>query len=287
VAALTLAVGVAGCGSSTSSSTTASTASTQTPVMLALSISEAGKTSTFAGPASVRAGAVTLQLTNHGNAPHGAQLIRLLEGHTVAQALAVLGSESGKTPSWLRAEGGIGSAAPGASASATMLLAAGNYAVIDVAGATNSQGAPPALAPLTVTPGPQGALPSTGTTITAAAPSKDHYKWQISGPLKAGSNEITLVSKGTSAVHELSAARITGNETTAQLVKALASHGPPPSYVDRSTISTTAALDGGKSLTTQLVLLKPGRYVLFCHQTDRDGGKPHFAEGLITTVTVQ
>jgi hypothetical protein len=286
---LILAAGLAGCGSSskTSSSTTAAQ-SASAPTVLAFSISEAGKTSTFTGPASVKGGLVTVQLTNNGRAPHGAQLARIEGGHTIAQALAALGGESHKTPSWLRAEGGVGGIAPGSTSSATMVLPAGNYAVVDVAGAQESQGGgPPATAPLAVTPGAAAALSSTATTITAAAPSKDHYKWEISGPLKVGSNDVTFISKGNSALHELTAVRIVGNESTAQIVKALESNGPPPSYVDLSTRAQTAVLDGGKSLSTQIVISKPGKYLFFCHLTDRDGGKPHFAEGLVTTVNVQ
>ena len=64
-------------------------------------------------------------------------------------------------------------------------------------------------------------------------------------------------------------------------------NGPPPSYVDQSVNYSTSVLDGGKSETTQLMLPKPGKYIFLCHLTDRDGGKPHFAEGLITKVNVQ
>jgi hypothetical protein len=290
-AIVVVAISIAGCGSSSksSTSTSATAQAASTPRTLALSISEAGKSSKFAGPASIQGGLVTVQLTNNGRTPHGAQLVRIEGAHTIEQALKTLGGESHKTPGWLRAEGGVGAAAPGSSASATVKLPAGSYAVVDVAGAESRQGGGggPAFAPLTVTPGQAGALPSTTTTITAAAPSKDHYKWEISGPLKVGANDVTFASKGSSALHELNAVRITGNESTAQLVKALESNGPPPSYVDVTSNDKTAVLDGGNSLTTQLTLSKPGKYVFFCHLTDRDGGKPHFAEGLITTVTVQ
>jgi hypothetical protein len=285
---LVLAMGMAGCGGGGSSAKTSATSQpAATPTSLALSISETGARSKYAGPASIKGGLVTVQLTNNGKGPHGAQLIRILGAHTIEEALKTLGGESHKTPSWLRAEGGVGAAVPGSSASATVSLPAGNYAVVDFAGAQEGKGGPPAFAPLTVTPGQTGILPSTATTITAAAPSKDHYKWEISGPLKVGANDVTFASKGKSALHELGAVRITGNESTAQLVKALETNGPPPSYVDRETKDQTAVLDGGKSLTTQLTLSKPGTYVFFCHLTDRDGGKPHFAEGLITTVTVK
>ncbi len=287
-AMLMLAIVIAGCGSSSKkSSTVAATGSPgATPPSLALSISETGTSAKYAGPASIKGGLVTVQLTNNGHSPHSAQLIRIVGAHTVEEAFKSLGSESRKTPSWLRAEGGVGGALPGSGASATMSLPAGNYVVIDFAGAQQAKG-PPAITPLTVTPGAAGVLPSTATTITAAAPSKDHYRWEISGPLKVGANQVTFVSKGRSALHEVAAVRITGNESIAQLVKALETNGPPPSYVDQESKDQTAVLDGGKSLTTRLTLAKPGTYVFFCHLTDRSGGKPHFAEGMITTVTVK
>ncbi len=141
---------------------------------------------------------------------------------------------------------------------------------------------------LTVTAGPAGnpALPSTATTITATNPSKDHYSWEVSGPLTHGVNHVTFVSKGKRAIHIILAARLNGNPSTAQILKALASHGPPPAFVDPTGFVNTAALDGGRSDINELTLSKPGRYVLFCPLTDRDGGKEHFKEGLIKVVTV-
>jgi hypothetical protein len=65
------------------------------------------------------------------------------------------------------------------------------------------------------------------------------------------------------------------------------SNGPPPSYIDPSAQDSTAVIDSGRALTTSLVLTKPGKYIFLCHLNDRDGGKPHFAEGLITTVNVR
>jgi plastocyanin len=282
---------VAGCGSSSSSTTsnstpTATTAAGSVPTVLVMSLSESGTGSQFSGPTVVKGGLVTLRLTNDGKAPHNAQLLRLLGSHTIPDALAVLGSESGKVPSWLRAEGGVAVVPPGATSSATMVLPAGNYGVVDAVGARERHGVP-AVTPLTVSSGEGGALPTTGTTVTAAAPGKDRYKWELSGPLKVGADEVTFVSKGRSALHQISAVRVTASKTTAQLVKVLMSNGPPPSYVDSSTQTQTAVLDGNKSQTTQLVFSKPGIYLLFCHLGDRNGGKPHFAEGLITTVNVK
>jgi plastocyanin len=287
---LVVAIGMIGCGSNSSkkTGTAASAQPAGTPTTLALSISEVGKKAKYSGAASVKGGLVTMQLTNSGKTPHGAQLIRILGGHTIEQALKTIGGQSNKTPNWLHAEGGIGIAIPGSTASATLDLPAGSYAIADVGAAESGQGGPPAFTALTVTPAQSSAaLMPSGTTITAAAPSKDHYKWEVSGPLKVGENEVTFESKGKEALHEVTAIRIIGNPSKAQILKDLSSNGPPPSYVDQTSQAQTAVLDGGKSLITHLTFSKPGKYILFCHLNDRDGGKPHFKEGLLTTVTVQ
>jgi hypothetical protein len=275
------AIVLAGCGSSKSK--TASSATSSAPTTLALSISESGKTAKYSAPASIQGGLVTVKLTNNGKKLHGAQLIRITGRHTLAQAGAVLSSESHKIPNWIRLQGGVGGAPPGDTASATTNLPAGKYAIVDF---TAEEG-PPVFAAMTVTPGTAGTLPSTATTITAAAAGKDRYRWQIAGPLKAGANEIKFQSKGKNTLHHLVAVRITKDVPIAKLVKEMLSNGPPPSYIDPSAQDSTAVIDSGRALTTSLVLTKPGKYIFLCHLNDRDGGKPHFAEGLITTVNVR
>jgi hypothetical protein len=277
---------LAGCGSSKKKSSTAAAPSAST---LAVSISESGKSSNFTAPASTKGGLVTVRLTNNAKKPHGAQLMRITGGHTLQQAIKATSGESNKTPDWIRAEGGIGAANPGETAAATMNLPAGRYAIVDFAGAEEGPNAPPpAISQMTVTPGASASLPTTGTTITATAPAEDKYKWQISGPLKAGSNEITFNSKGKDALHHIAVLRVTADVPLAKVVKDFEKqNGPPPSYIDPSVQYSTSVLDGGRSEATNLILPKPGKYIFVCHLTDRDGGKPHFAEGLITKVNVQ
>jgi len=277
---------LAACGSSKKKSSTAATAASAT---LTLSISESGRSASFTAPSTTKGGLVAVHLTNNGKKPHGAQLLRITGGHTVQDAIKATAGESNKTPDWIRAQGGIGGAAPGETAAATLDLPAGKYAIVDFAGAEEGPNAPqPAISQMTVTPGASAALPATGTTITAAAPAKDKYKWQISGPLKAGTNEITFASKGKDALHHVVAVRLSADVPVATVLKDLEKeNAPPPSYIDQSVNYSTAVLDGGKSETTQLILPKPGNYIFLCHLTDRDGGKPHFAEGLITKVNVQ
>lgn len=289
IAASAAAVALAACGSSSSSSSSSNAAAAK-PNTLALTISESGKTSVYTGPATTAGGLLQVQLTNKGKMPHGAQLVLIVGNHTPAQALAQIANPSNKTPSWIRAEGGVGYASPGTTATATDDVPAGNYLVFDVAalGGGGPGSGPPAYRALTVTPGTAGALPATTASVTAANPGKDKYKWEISG-LKAGANQITFNSKGKIALHILTVVRLKGHPTDAQIEKALNSNsnGPPPPFIDvNAPTPQTAALDGGKSQTTALNL-PPGRYVFFCPLHDRNGGKPHFLEGLLKQVVIK
>jgi hypothetical protein len=284
-----LAGALAACGSSSKNHTTTAkaVAATAAPTTLAVTISESGASAKYSVPSQAAGGLVNVALTNNGKNPHAAQLILIGGNHTPIEALRILGSQGKKkVPGWLRAEGGVGGVAPGQTGTATVNLPAGNYVVVDVGGGGGN--GPPAFTQFTVTPGTAGSIPAAPVTVTAANPSKDHYKWQVSGALHAGANDITFVSKGRSTLHELTAFRITGHPTRSQIIKALNSNGPQlPAFIDGSSFVGTAVIDSGLSLASRLQLTKPGTYVLFCHITDRDGGKPHFQEGLLTTVAVQ
>jgi hypothetical protein len=252
---------------------------------VALSISESGTTAKYTVPTSVQGGLVNFQLTNKGKTPHSAQLVRVASGHTVQQALQVLGSNSTKTPPWVHAEGGLGPVAPGLTLSAALTLPAGTYLVADVGGPRTG---PPAFSQFTVTRGTSAPLPSTPVKITAAQTGKDRYQWRFSGVLQRGAGTVTFVSKGKQALHLIGVARLTKNVTKPQIIKALNSRtGGPPSFADPTSLYNTAAIDGGKSQTTPLPLLNPGRYVFYCPLTDRSGGKRHFLEGMLATVTVK
>ena len=275
---LAISTAAAGCGSSSSSSKTTK------PTTLSLSIAEQGKAAKFTVPASAKGGLTTVTLTNSGKAPHGAQLILVTGGHTVAEAVKTLGANSPKTPAWMRAEGGIGGVLPGQSGTATVNLPKGTYAVVDATALGG--GGTPAYAQTTLTGGKLGTIPRQATHITGEQTGKDKYAWQIAG-LKSGVNRVEFTSKGKSSIHLAGAFKIKGNANPSldEIKKALQSNGPPPSYVEQTSLVQTAALDGGKSLTTSLTLT-PGRYVFFCPLTDRDGGKPHFLEGMLKEVTV-
>ena len=272
-AALVVAAAVvAGCGGSDSSSE---------PAKVAVTYTKDGK---FTVPKTVSGGLVELSLKNQDSkAPHTAQLVQVTKGHSTQEAIKFLSAQSDKTPEWIRGQGGP-SAAPGQTSTATVNLPSGQYIVTDLGGPGSS--GPPATAPVKVSGGSDGDLPSTDTTVTGQEKGKDKYAWNVDGDLKAGENQITFKSEGDEAIHLLGAFRINGKHSDSEIAKALEGGGPPP-YVDQQSFTSTSILDGGRSQVTGLHLTKPGTYVLFCPLTDRDGGKPHFAEGMLTQVTVK
>ncbi|MGH2975040.1 MAG: hypothetical protein ACRDLL_09280 [Solirubrobacterales bacterium] len=278
VAAAAATALIAGCGGSDNSSSS--------PTTLSLKISEKGQKASYQVPKSAPGGLVAVNLTNQGEAPHGVQFIQYTGGHGENDVLKQLGSNSNKIPSWIKLWGGIGSVPPGATDTADVNLPAGNYVLADAAAFSGPSNGPPATAPLKVTAGTSGDLPSTPATVTAANPAKDKFKWEISG-LTTGSNRVTFNSKGKEAVHLILAVPVKGKAPPlSQIKKDLASNGPPPPYADAQDAQSTAILDGGASQTASLDLKKPGQYIFFCPLTDRDGGKPHFEEGLLKVQTV-
>jgi hypothetical protein len=60
--------------------------------------------------------------------------------------------------------------------------------------------------------------------------------------------------------------------------------GEPP--FDEAGNAGTAVIDGGRSQVVDLDL-DSGSYALVCFVTDREGGEPHVAQGMITEAEVE
>ena len=280
------AVGVAGCGSSGGGSGGGSQAK---PSSAHITINPSGKSAKLAVPKTVKGGLVQLSVQNNTKRPAPPlQLIQVKGGHTVPQALKAIAGQNTSAPPWVRGAGGTDGISPGQTATAVLKLPAGTYGAALIGGGPGSPSGPPPFAQFKVSGGKGGSLPSTQTTVTAATAGKNKYKWQISGALKPGANRITFDSKGPKALHLIASFRLKGNASKAQILKALKQeNGRPPSFVDTTSFNSSAVLDGGKSQVTPYTFRKPGRYVLFCPLSDRGESKPHFEEGLLTTVTVK
>ena len=272
------------------------------PTTLAIKTSDVGP-DRFAteAPASIRGGLVKIVFENAGKMPHEAQLIRVDEGHTVQEAVEILDSESTETPEWIRGGGGVGVTPPGQRGTTMINLPAGSYGVIDTGSGGGPEGPSPAtrgaLAEFEVTEGQPGELPQTSASIVAEddgehgeagegeEAGEHEHGFETTG-LKAGRNMV-LFDNGSDEIHHAVLAPIIGDTTLEEVGEALASEEPPsgPPPVDFENAVITSVLDGKTEEVTELEL-RAGRYALLCFLSDREGGKPHVAEGMLEEVMV-
>ena len=280
--ALLALAAVAGCGDSDAASDT-----TRTPARVMLIATElASGRYEIKAPRSVKSGAVEVTLRNHSSKPRDAQLIRITDGHTVEEAVeAIAGAINGaRVPPWLRWAGGAGETMPGKTTTFTVDLRAGRYYAVDT---TSDEGddaklraALGAVAPLQVVRSERPAkLPSAAASITANV-----YGFDAKN-LAPGSSTVEFHNAGTEQHHFVLAPILKGR-TFADVKKFATTDGdtgpPPVSFADQV---ITGVLDGGQKQLMRLDL-KSGRYALFCLVSDRAGGPPHVAKGMLDELKI-
>ena len=274
VAALGLALALPACGSDDEESSGGGSGEAK-PAAFTVTLGDAGKgKSTVEAPKTVEAGLVEVSAENTGKRPHDAQIIGVDGDQTAQQVAKVINSEGGPLPEWLHGGGGVGTVAPGQSATVTDLLEPGRYFVFDTDGGASAE--------FEVTGEAADAqLPSTPATITAK-----EYGFDTSG-LKAGTNELTFDNAG-KELHHVIAAPYNKGATLADVKKFAAeegeSSGPPPIDFEKS-VGTTV-LDGGEAQVAELEF-KKGKYAFLCFIQDRKGGPPHVAKGMIQEETIE
>jgi hypothetical protein len=278
--AVTVFALVAGCGGDDGAP--------ETPTPVYLSVSKSGSEYALAAPATIEAGLVeiSLQVDTPASEEHQAQFVRVEDGHTLAEALEAVTSESAATPSWLFAAGGVGASKGNTTIAVTQVLEPGTYYVLDL-GQGEGDDVPSfaeqgATATIDVTGDAGGAeLPETDATVTAT-----EYSFATEG-LVVGANRILFDNAGEELHHLLAIPYESG--ATLERVKAFVTSdappaGPPP--VDFARASVTAVLEGGDSQNTEL-FLDSGTYAFICFVSDRAGGPPHAAKGMINEVVVE
>ena len=285
IIAVTAALAAGGCGDDDEP---ASPPAAVKPAVLSITTSDAGKDRfTMRAPASIRGGLVQIRFTNATRTGHEAQLVRVDRDRTRQDVLRFMAGGSATLPDWAYAEGGVGAVPPGQTATATQNLPAGSYYIVD-----SGEGDPPvpsqrgAIAALTVTAGADGELPATTATITTSDAGETGYSFEARG-LKAGTNTVLFDNDSEDAPHHVVAFPMKPGATIAGVERVFAQRGEPtgPPPLDFAAATSTAALDGSRSLVTTLTLRK-GRYALVCFLTDRDDDKPHLHDGMIEAVEV-
>jgi plastocyanin len=252
------------------------------PTRFAVTATEAGMQLRLSVPKSVPAGLVTIELTNSGKAFHEAQLIRLDQGHTPQDALKVIAAEGAPGPGWIHAAGGTGPAPPGGKRSATQRLRPGNYIVYDAPFQNEGKGLKFGLASFKV----EGEADDSGELPKAVAKIEAYeYGFRASG-LTVGNNTIEFSNTGREAHHVIAVPYGPG-ATLAKVRKAFTSEGGAEAPLDFANVAYTARINGGTKQVTELDLDKPGKYALLCFVSDRKGGPPHVAQGMIAEITVR
>lgn len=230
---------------------------------------------------------ISLQVDTPDTEEHEAQFIRIEGDQTLAEALEVLTSEDGAAiPSWLVAAGGVGLSKGNTTVAVLQILQPGTYYVVDL-GEGEGDSVPSfaeqgATATIEVTGDVGDAeLPESDATVTAT-----EYSFATDG-LVVGRNSIRFDNAGDELHHIIAIPYEPG--ATLERVKALVTSdappdGPPP--VDFARGSVTAVLEGGDSQITELYL-DSGKYAFICFVSDRAGGPPHAAKGMINEVVVK
>jgi plastocyanin len=160
-------------------------------------------------------------------------------------------------------------------------LRSGNYIVYDAPFQNEGKGLKFGVASFKV----EGELDGGGELPTAVAKIEAYdYGFRATG-LTVGKNTVEFSNTGTEA-HPVIAVPYKPGATLAGVRKAFRREGGAEPPLDFSRTFYTARIDGGTKQITELELDKPGKYALLCFVSDRKGGPPHVAQGMVTEITV-
>jgi plastocyanin len=257
------------------------------PVALTVTASEqSGGQMKFDIPATIDGGVVKITFKNTGTQPHELQLVRVKDGTTADQFVKdVLENESAPIPDYvLGPAGGAGPTAPGATTTVTQKLDPGTYVYVCSMGDGDAVHYKHGMLGTVTVKGDKGKgdLPKSTATVTAK-----EYGYDITG-LKAGTNTVLWQNVGKELHMAMFIPMNPG--TTLDQVKAAFSAppdqqtGPPP--VDFSKATGLEVIAPGDKLVQDSLTLEKGSYVVLCFVTDRAGGPPHLAKGMIQQLDV-
>ena len=263
--ALLAALGLAACGDDEEAQS------------LAFTLSGSGKSAKVSGPQNAETGLAEITLQNNTKGEGDLQLIRIEGDHDPDEVLEGLEAATrGKAfPAWFFAAGGVGTTEGGDTQTVTQVLEPGTYYAFNTEGDLPAAGSIPAME---VTGDASDETVEADETIDAF-----EYGFEAES-LSSGKVEVAFENTGAQP-HHLLAAPLKGDSTAEDVERAIKSEkGPPP--FDEKAIQATAVIEGGEGQLVNLDL-KPGRYVLLCFITDRQGGPPHALKGMVNEVAVE
>lgn len=246
---------------------------------LAFMITEQGKESKVTGPESAETGLAEITLENKGKGDGDIQLIRTEGEHSPEEVVEGLekAMKGQVFPDWFFAGGGIGTTAGGESQTVTQVLEPGTYYAFVTEG---GQGPPdPASVPAMKVSGEESEEEVEADETVSAF----DYGFEAE-ELSSGKTEIAFDNTGAQP-HHLIAAPLLGQNTADDVESFFKSNEGKQPFEERGTQST-AVIEGGEGQLVTLDL-KPGRYVLFCFISDRQGGPPHALKGMVDEVEVE
>jgi hypothetical protein len=235
---------------------------------------KAGK---IVGPQDAEAGLAEITLENDTPGDDDLQLIRVEGDHSTDEVLEGLqAAASGQaTPEWFFAAGGVGTTLPNESKTVTQVLEPGTYYALTTEG-SRLHGDSAAVIEVSG----EASEETVDADETVEAFEYDFEAEQLS----SGKAEIAFENTGAQP-HRLVAARLTGAGTAEDVEQAFEGGARQPPFEAKS-FQSTAVLEAGEAQLVTLDL-KPGRYVLFCFISDRQGGPPHALKGMVDEVEVE
>lgn len=235
----------------------------------------------YEGPESIAGGWTRINFDNQGELPHDLMLMRLLDGKSVDDVMAIL-AEEGAPPAWIDMVGSV-SAGPGENNFFVSDLEPGDYVMLSFSG--GDEGPPDAaqgmIGDLNVTDSngeiPESALPEADATISLV-----DYQFVIDG-LESGKQTVRVSNDG-SELHEAIIFRLKEGKTMADFQAFMESETPegePP--MDQ--VGGVFLSPGNVTYTT--LDLDSGNHVFLCFiPSEKNEMQPHFMLGMMAEVAV-
>jgi hypothetical protein len=229
----------------------------------------------FEAPDTIGAGPTTIRLRQFGKDFHEVDLIRLTDGHTLADLERTI--VANEHVSWAIEAGGVAAVEPGGEATVTLDLAPGKYVLVCGVPDTNNipHAAKGMMHALTVAGASTAQMPEADVTLDLR-----DYAFDLSKPLTAG-DHVVRVRNVSAQPHMLVFVRLGAGKSVADVLAwDRTRQGPPPAHA----LGGAAEMDANHEVLMAMHL-SPGRYALLCFATAPDG-KSHLEHGMARTLTV-